>query len=41
MIIMDELLGLAHAIQPFTICGEGNVSCREEETLLIKEVELI
>ena len=36
MIIMDELLGLAHAIQPFTICGEGNVSCREEETLLIK-----
>ena len=36
MMIMDELLGLAHAIQPFTICGEGNVSCREEETLLIK-----
>jgi len=33
---MDELLELAHAIQPFTICGEGNVSCREEETLLIK-----
>ena len=36
MIIMDELLELAHAIHPFTICGEGNVSCREEETLLIK-----
>ena len=36
MIIMDELLELAHAIQPFTICGEGNVSCREEESLLIK-----
>jgi len=34
--IMDELLELAHAIQPFTICGEGNVSCREEESLLIK-----
>ena len=33
---MDELLELAHAIHPFTICGEGNVSCREEETLLIK-----
>ena len=33
---MDELLELAHAIQPFTICGEGNVSCREEESLLIK-----
>lgn len=33
---MDELLELAHAIQPFTICGEGNVSCREEQTLLIK-----
>ena len=36
MIIMDELLELAHAIHPFTICGEGNVSCREEESLLIK-----
>ena len=33
---MDELLELAHAIQPFTICGEGNVSCREEGSLLIK-----
>ena len=33
---MNELLELAHAIHPFTICGEGNVSCREEETLLIK-----
>ena len=33
---MDELLELAHAIHPFTICGEGNVSCREEESLLIK-----
>ena len=33
---MDELLELAHSIHPFTICGEGNVSCREEETLLIK-----
>ena len=30
MILMDELLELAHAIQPFTICGEGNVSCRED-----------
>ena len=36
MILMDELLELALAIHPFTICGEGNVSCREEETLLIK-----
>ena len=36
MILMDELLELAHSIHPFTICGEGNVSCREEETLLIK-----
>ena len=36
MIIMDELLELAHAIQPFTICGEGNVSCRDGEALLIK-----
>ena len=34
--MMDELLELAHAIHPFTICGEGNVSCREEESLLIK-----
>ena len=33
---MDELLELAHAIHPFTICGEGNVSCREDPNLLIK-----
>ena len=33
---MDELLELAHAIHPFTICGEGNVSCRDDANLLIK-----
>ena len=33
---MDELLELAYAIHPFTICGEGNVSCRDGENLLIK-----
>ena len=33
---MDELLELAHAIHPFTICGEGNVSCRDDVNLLIK-----
>ena len=27
MELMDELLELADAIHPFTICGEGNVSC--------------
>ena len=36
MIIMDELLELAHALHPFTICGEGNVSCRDDPNLLIK-----
>ena len=36
MIMMDELLELAYAIHPFTICGEGNVSCRDGENLLIK-----
>jgi len=36
MILMDELLELAYAIHPFTICGEGNVSCRDGEALLIK-----
>ena len=33
---MDELLELAYAISPFTICGEGNVSCRDDANLLIK-----
>ena len=33
---MDELLELAHTIHPFTICGEGNVSCRDDANLLIK-----
>ena len=33
---MDELLELAYAIEPFTICGEGNVSCRDGADLLIK-----
>ena len=36
MDLMDELLELAYAIHPFTICGEGNVSCRDGENLLIK-----
>ena len=33
---MDELLELAHAIHPFTICGEGNVSGRDGNTFWIK-----
>ena len=33
---MDELLELAYAIHPFTICGEGNVSCRDGSNFLIK-----
>jgi ribulose-5-phosphate 4-epimerase/fuculose-1-phosphate aldolase len=36
MELMDELLELSYAIHPFTICGEGNVSCRDGEALLIK-----
>ena len=36
MDLMDELLELAYAIHPFTICGEGNVSCRDGENFLIK-----
>ena len=33
---MDELLEMAYALPPFTICGEGNVSCRDGNNLLIK-----
>ena len=36
MELMNELLELSHAIHPFTICGEGNVSCREDTDFLIK-----
>ena len=34
--MMDELLELAYAIHPFTVCGEGNVSCRDGSDFLIK-----
>ena len=30
---MDDLLELAHLVSPFTICGEGNVSKRESDTI--------
>ena len=33
---MDHLLELAHAISPYTICGEGNVSGRDGDTFWIK-----
>ena len=33
---MDEILELAHAIHPFTICGEGNVSGRDGDSFWIK-----
>ena len=33
---MDNLLELAHAISPYTICGEGNVSGRDGDTFWIK-----
>ena len=34
---MDELLELSYCVSPQTICGEGNVSMREEgDTFLIK-----
>lgn len=36
MELMDELLELAYAIHPLTICGEGNVSCRDGTNFLIK-----
>ena len=37
MILMDELLELSYCVSPQTICGEGNVSMREEgDTFLIK-----
>ena len=28
---MDDLLKLAHALSPYTICGEGNVSQKVED----------
>ena len=34
--MMDQLLEFAYALHPYTICGEGNVSCREGNNLLIK-----
>ena len=30
---MNDLLELAHIVSPFTICGEGNVSKRDSDTL--------
>lgn len=30
---MDDLLELAHLVSPYTICGEGNVSKRDGDTL--------
>ena len=36
MKLMDNLLELAHAISPYTICGEGNVSGRDVDSFWIK-----
>ena len=33
---MDSILELAHALGPYAICGEGNVSVKDDDCIWIK-----